>query len=122
MAHGGWTPGRLTRPSHSRWPDAAGQVSDQGGAGGGDAGPAAQGDGFTAAEGAPVAAPTAAPAEQPGEPQQAPGQVEPTQRSIIYTGAMSVRVDNVQDAANRAADIAAGLGGLVGARPADTGR
>jgi Domain of unknown function (DUF4349) len=89
--------------------------TDSGGAGGGDAAPAARGDGFTVDEGAPVAAPTAAPAEQPGEPNQAPGRVQPTQRSIIYRGNMSVRVDNVQDAANRAADVALGLGGLVGA-------
>ena len=74
-----------------------------------------RGDGFTVDEGAPVAAPTAAPAEQPGEPNRRRAGSSRTQRSIIYTGTMSVRVDNVQDAANRAADVALGLGGLVGA-------
>jgi len=60
-------------------------------------------------------APAPSSAEKPGEPQQAPNKVEPTQRSIVYTGAMSVRVDNVRDAADKATDIATGMGGLVGA-------
>jgi Domain of unknown function (DUF4349) len=93
------------------------RVNDTGGAGSaGEPAPAgAGGDEFTADQGAPLPAPTGGSGEQPGDPNQAPGRVEPTQRSIIYTGTMSVRVENVQDAANRAADVALGMGGLVGA-------
>jgi len=63
-------------------------------------------------QGGAVGAPSGA--EQPGDPQQAPNKVEPQQRSIIYTGTMSVRVDNVQEAADKAISIATGFGGLVG--------
>lgn len=68
--------------------------------------------------GPPLALPSAAPvgtAGTDGGPNQAPGKVEPQQRSVIYTGTMSVRVDDVNDAANRAIDLATGLGGFVGA-------
>src|SRR5262245_29487027 len=73
---------------------------------------AADGD-KTQAEGAPpvVAAPSGAPAD----PNQAPNKVEPQQRSVIYTGSMSVRVDDVNAAADRAVSLATGLGGFVGA-------
>jgi hypothetical protein len=64
-----------------------------------------------------VAAPSAA-ADQPqkeGSPQQAPAKVEPQQRSLIYTGTMSVTVDDVVKRADEAADIATGSGGVIGA-------
>ncbi len=67
--------------------------------------------------GAPLAgapAPTAQPQKDDGAPQQAPGQVE-QQRSLIYTGTMNVKVDDVVAAADRAVDIATGVGGAVGA-------
>jgi hypothetical protein len=49
-----------------------------------------------------------------GTNQQAPAQIEPQQRSLIYNGAMSVKVDDVAVAANRAIDVANGMGGAVG--------
>src|SRR5262245_45089661 len=45
--------------------------------------------------------------------QQAPAQVEPQQRALIYTGSMSVKVDDVVRAANEAADIVTGSGGSI---------
>ena len=59
-------------------------------------------------------APSAAPGPNT-DPNQAPNRVEPQQRSVIYTGTMSVRVDDVNAAANRAVTIATSAGGLVGA-------
>jgi hypothetical protein len=49
-----------------------------------------------------------------GSAQQAPARIEPLQRSLIYTGNMSVKVDNVSVAADKAVDIANGSGGAVG--------
>jgi hypothetical protein len=49
-----------------------------------------------------------------GSAQQAPARIEPQQRSLIYTGNMSVKVDNVTVAADKAVDIANGSGGAVG--------
>jgi Domain of unknown function (DUF4349) len=69
------------------------------------------------AAGPPLALPSGAPigtAGPDGGSNQAP-QVEPQQRSVIYTGTMSVRVDDVNDAADRAISLATGLGGFVGA-------
>lgn len=58
-----------------------------------------------------------APAQAGAEPARAP-QAPPTdaadQRSIIYTGTISVRVDNVNEAAGAAATVATGAGGFVG--------
>jgi hypothetical protein len=87
-------------------------------------GPAAGRD--TAGAGADQAGPAEADAReaQPpiedkagGEPGQAPG--APTrfrvdERAIVYTGAMSVRVDGVDRAAARATEIATAAGGFVG--------
>jgi hypothetical protein len=55
---------------------------------------------------------------------QAPTKVRVAERSLIYTGSITIRVDNVVDAADRAITIAAGLGGVVGAdrRSLDDGR
>ncbi|HEX6872964.1 MAG TPA: DUF4349 domain-containing protein [Micromonosporaceae bacterium] len=60
-----------------------------------------------------VVAPPGAEPPKDGGAQQAPVKVEP-QRSLIYTGTMSVKVDDVVVAADRAIDIATGAGGLVG--------
>ena len=46
---------------------------------------------------------------------QKPEQLPQTQRSIVYTGSITVRVDNVNDAANQLVALAAGTGGFVGA-------
>jgi hypothetical protein len=68
-----------------------------------------------AGQGAGDTAPGAADmAEKPADPAQAPTRVKLQQRSIVYTGSMSVRVKDVNVAADRAADVAAGFGGLVG--------
>ncbi len=56
----------------------------------------------------------AAEPRKPGTDQQAPAKVEPQQRSLIYTGNISLRVDKVPAKADQAVDIAAGLGGVVG--------
>ncbi|MFG1603029.1 DUF4349 domain-containing protein [Actinoplanes sp. NPDC049265] len=74
--------------------------------------------------GGPAAAPAApneaakdqaqvAPAEGKNEPAQAPD-LSVDQRSIIYTGSITVRVENVNDAAARTVGIANGAGGFVG--------
>jgi Domain of unknown function (DUF4349) len=52
--------------------------------------------------------------QQKGANPQAPAQIEPLQRSLIYTGSMTVAVTDVVKAANQATDIAVGAGGLVG--------
>jgi hypothetical protein len=51
--------------------------------------------------------------KQPGSP-QAPAQIEPAARSLTFTGSVTVRVDDVVKAADRATEIAATAGGLVG--------
>lgn len=71
--------------------------------------------GFGGTAGPPVAAPSAAPGSGTSDPNQAPNRIEPQQRSMIYTGTMSVRVEDVNTAANRAIDIATVAGGHVGA-------
>jgi uncharacterized protein DUF4349 len=45
---------------------------------------------------------------------QAPAQIEPLQRSLIYTGSMTVAVTDVVKAADQATSIATGAGGLIG--------
>jgi hypothetical protein len=65
--------------------------------------------------GAPAPAPSGAPASGNSNPNQVPNRVEPQQRSVIYTGTMSVRVQDVNSAANQAIDIATAAGGHVGA-------
>jgi hypothetical protein len=81
---------------------------------------AAQGGGGTAAE-PPGAAPGAPAAD--GDANQAPSRVR-LARSLIYTGSITIRVDNVVEAADRAVTIATGLGGIVGGdrRTLDEGR
>lgn len=63
-------------------------------------------------------------AQAPGAPAAKPGQASLGQRSIVYTGAMTVRVDNVNGAADQLESIVAGLGGFVGGdqRQMDSGR
>src|SRR5215468_8414886 len=61
-----------------------------------------------AAPPAPQAAPGA-----PQQQQQAPAKIEPQERSLIYTGSIGVRVDNVVEAADKATDIAIGAGGVI---------
>ncbi len=89
-----------------------------------NSGPGSTSGGFEAQDGVPgsgaeapagdaLPAPTAQ-AGKEGGPQQAPTQVEP-QRSLIYTGTMSVKVDDVVTAADRAVDIAEASGGAIGA-------
>lgn len=113
-----------------RWRNAAGLVAaamvgalllagcsrtTSGGASGGfeaqDGAPGSGAEAPAAAEALP--APTAQLGKE-GDAQQAPTQVEP-QRSLIYTGTMSVKVDDVVKAADRAVDIAEGSGGAIGA-------
>jgi hypothetical protein len=79
------------------------------------------------AGGAPAAAPAqpneqAAPAQDQAQGAPAKGKNEPAQapdlsvdqRSIIYTGAITVRVENVNEAAARTVGIAAVAGGFIG--------
>jgi len=77
--------------------------------------PAQGGD---AAAGPPGAAPPAA-----DDANRAPSRVR-LARSLIYTGSITIRVDDVVEAADRAVTIATGLGGLVGGdrRSLDEGR
>jgi hypothetical protein len=55
---------------------------------------------------------------------QAPTKVRVAERSLIYTGSITIRVEKVVDAADRAVTIATGLGGVIGAdrRNLDDGR
>ena len=53
------------------------------------------------------------PAEGKAEPAKAPN-LSVDQRSIIYTGSITVRVGNVNEAAARTVGIAAGAGGFIG--------
>jgi hypothetical protein len=70
-----------------------------------DGAPNAGGDAVTGGGAAPPA----------GEaPQPAPQKVEIQERSLIYTGSITIRVDNVVEAADKAVDIATGMGGVVG--------
>jgi hypothetical protein len=55
----------------------------------------------------------AAPAQGKDQPAQAPD-LRVDQRSIIYTGSITIRVDDVNQAAARATAIATGAGGFVG--------
>ncbi len=73
--------------------------------------------------GAAAAPGTPAPgAPSPGAPQAAqggaggikPAQLPATQRSIVYNGSITVRVDNVNTAADKLVGLAAGAGGFVG--------
>jgi Domain of unknown function (DUF4349) len=73
-------------------------------------GAAGAGDADYKAE-APTAVP--APAVQDNG-QQAPTKIEPDVRSLIYTGSIGVRVENVVEAADKATDIATGVGGVIG--------
>jgi hypothetical protein len=69
---------------------------------------------------APGIAEQKAPAEGKNEPAQAPD-LSVDQRSIIYTGNITVRVKDVDAAAARATGIAGGAGGFVGADNRNSG-
>jgi hypothetical protein len=45
---------------------------------------------------------------------QVPARLVPNDRSVVYTGTISVRVSNVDEAANRADTVATGAGGFIG--------
>ena len=62
---------------------------------------------------APAEAPAGAPAEGKNQPAQAPD-LSVDQRSIIYTGSITIRVEDVNQAAAKATAIADGAGGFVG--------
>jgi hypothetical protein len=101
-------------------------ASDSGTSGGGApaAGPIAEKGGDPGyAQGDAAAAPGAAPPEQ-ASGNQAPTKVRLAERSLIYIGSITIRVEKVVDAADRAIAIATGLGGVVGAdrRSLDDGR
>ncbi len=66
----------------------------------------------SSAGGAPMAEP-AAPAEGKDQAAEAPD-LSVDQRSIVYTGSITVRVDDVNAAAARAAGLATAAGGFVG--------
>src|SRR5688572_4890115 len=72
-----------------------------------------------AAPQAPAVGEAAAPNEQKDggttSQQQAPTKVEPQQRSVIYTGTMSVKVDDVNKRAAEAISMVTGVSGVVGA-------
>jgi Domain of unknown function (DUF4349) len=53
--------------------------------------------------------------QQPNTQASVPAQVESTARSIIYTGSITLRVQDVNDAAARVTTIATGSGGSIGA-------
>jgi uncharacterized protein DUF4349 len=83
-------------------------------AGGVDNGAAACGG--AGGSGAEVPAAPAVPQgdQKPGTSQQAPTQLEPALRSLVYTGMVTVKADDVAKAADRAVDIAVGADGIVG--------
>lgn len=54
-------------------------------------------------------------------PAKAPADLRVDQRSIVYTGSITVRVDNVDEAAAKAAAIVTGAGGFVGADKRSSG-
>jgi len=91
-------------------------------AGGAPAGPAAEKAGDPALAQGDAAPGGAPPAQTDGN--QAPTKVRLAERSLIYTGSITIRVEKVVDAADRAITIATGLGGVVGAdkRSLDAGR
>jgi hypothetical protein len=89
--------------------DAAAPAAPAGAAGGEKA---FENGGATAAE--PQAPADSSNQSKPGDPNQAPAKVEPQLRALIYTGTISVTVDNVSKAADQAVDIADGLSGAVG--------
>jgi hypothetical protein len=66
----------------------------------------------------------AAPPESDSGANQAPAKVRLADRSLIYTGSITIRVKNVVESADKAVTIATGLGGLVGGdrRSLDAGR
>ncbi len=79
---------------------------------GGGADSATQADGASVAEPGAAAAP-AAPAEGADRAAEAPD-LSVDQRSIVYTGSITVRVEDVDVAAARAAGLATAAGGFVG--------
>jgi hypothetical protein len=74
-------------------------------------------------QGAPQAA-QGAPAQGGGAAAAKPAQLPATQRSIVYTGSITVRVENVNTAANELVGLATRAGGMVGGdqRTMDAGR
>ncbi|HEX2771480.1 MAG TPA: DUF4349 domain-containing protein, partial [Micromonosporaceae bacterium] len=67
-----------------------------------------------AADQAQKAVPGAAEAQPPGAGKDVPADLRIDQRSIIYTGSIMVRVDDVDREAARAVSIATAAGGFVG--------
>ncbi|MEV4140408.1 DUF4349 domain-containing protein, partial [Dactylosporangium sp. NPDC049742] len=63
--------------------------------------------------GGPGAGPAKQPAQDPNA-NKAPDNIDVEDRSIIYAGTMTVRVDNVDDAAAKAIALATAAGGFVG--------
>lgn len=55
------------------------------------------------------------------QPAKAPADLRVDQRSIIYTGSVTVRVDGVNEAAARATAIVTGAGGFVGSDKRESG-
>ncbi|MFF5226110.1 DUF4349 domain-containing protein [Dactylosporangium sp. NPDC000521] len=79
-----------------------------------DRGAAAPAAGGKALEGGgPGAGPAQQPVQDPGA-DKAPDNIDVEDRSIIYAGTMTVRVDNVDDAAAKAIALATAAGGFVG--------
>ncbi len=89
-------------------------LSKQDAAAGAPAPQAAQGGGAPAGTGG------GAPAVKPGQPAQLPA----IQRTVVYTGSITVRVDDVNKAAEELTRLATGAGGVVGGdqRQIDGGR
>ncbi|WP_433792184.1 DUF4349 domain-containing protein [Actinoplanes sp. CA-252034] len=77
-------------------------------------------EGGAAAERAPQQAGGAAPEQAKDTAAQAPD-LRIDQRSIIYTGSITVRVKNVNDEAAKVTGIAAGAGGFIGGDERHTG-
>jgi hypothetical protein len=86
--------------------------------------PAAPAAGDQAGKDAYQAEGGAAPPAADSDANQAPAKVRLADRSLIYTGSITIRVTNVVESADKAVTIATGLGGLVGGdrRSLDAGR
>lgn len=94
------------------------------GCGSGDSGGDKASSGVAADEGARQVAPGAAeaqPQEKPLEGQGAPADLRVDQRSIVYTGSITVRVKDVEREAARAVSIVTAAGGFVGGDKRTTG-
>jgi hypothetical protein len=101
--------GTAAQPAPAQADQGRGQADNQAGAKAAHLNPGAGG---AAAQGGPAA--------QPGKPDQAPA----GRRSIVYTGSITVRVDDVNAAAAQLVAMATGAGGFVGGdqRTIDAGK